>query len=249
MTDFNSITERLLTDAGIVPEMRVIDIGCGSGEVSLLLRRLVGESGQVIGIDQDARVLTIASERAQEQNFHNVSFLQADLATPMSELTSFDALVGRRVLMYLADPVSTIQNLADSLKTGGIAVFQESDSTMVPGRKAPLPLHDQVISWMWQTVEREGANIHMGVDLPSVLEQAGLAIEHVRAEAVIQGQGTHYPLSYIIRAMLPRITKHGVATESEIDIETLEQRLAAERASTKSAYVSDMAFGVWARKL
>jgi len=49
--------------------------------------------------------------------------------------------------------------------------------------------------------------------------------------------------------MLPRITKYGVASEGEIDIETLEQRLSAERTAANSVYVSDMAFGAWVRKL
>jgi len=248
MADFNSMTERLLVDAGITSGMRVIDIGCGSGEVSLLLARLVGEGGQVLGIDRDAQSLTTARERAHDQNRHNVSFLQCELSEPVPGLVQFDAIVGRRVLMYLPNPVDAIRCLITALRPSGVVVFQESDSTMVPGRLAPLPLHDQVIGWMWQTVEREGANIHMGFDLPSVLDQAGLIVEHVRAEAVIQGQDTHPPLAHIVRAMLPRIIKHGVADEKEMDIETLEQRLAAERLAANSVYVSDMAFGAWARK-
>ena len=118
---------------------------------------------------------------------------------------------------------------------------------MVPGRLAPMPLHEQVSSWIWQTVEREGADIHMGFNLPSILENAGLVVEDVRAEAIIQGQNTHHPLPSIVRAMLPRIIQHGVVSEAEIDIETLERRLAAERPAN-SIYVSDMAFGVLARK-
>jgi hypothetical protein len=47
--------------------------------------------------------------------------------------------------------------------------------------------------------------------------------------------------------MLPRIIQHGVATETEIDIVTLEQRLKAERPQNV-VYVSDISFGVWARK-
>ena len=38
----NSMTERLLIDAGITSGMRVLDIGCGRGEVSLLLAKLIG---------------------------------------------------------------------------------------------------------------------------------------------------------------------------------------------------------------
>jgi hypothetical protein len=106
----------------------------------------------------------------------------------------------------------------------------------------------RLVGWIWNTVEREGANVHMSVDLPSGLERAGLIVEHVRAEANIRGQDTHYPLANIVRAMLPRITNHGVASGLEIDIETLNQRLTAERFGTHSVYVSDIAFSAWARQ-
>ena len=244
----NSMTERLLVDAGITSGMRVLDIGCGRGEVSLLLAKLVGEGGQVLGIDQDAQTLITARERVRDQNLSNITFLQNNLSGPLPNLDPFDAAVGRRVLMYLPNPVDAIRYITAAVRTGGILVFQEIDSTMVPSRLIPLPLHDQIIDWIWKTVEREGADIHMGFNLPSILEQAGLTVEHVRAEAVIQGQNTHYPLAFVVRAMLPRILKHGVASEKDIDIGTLEQRLTAERTAANSVYVSDMAFGAWARK-
>jgi hypothetical protein len=48
--------------------------------------------------------------------------------------------------------------------------------------------------------------------------------------------------------MLPRIIRHNVASETEIDIDTLQQRLTAERTRANSTYVSDMVFSGWARK-
>jgi hypothetical protein len=49
-TIFNSITERLLSDAGVGPGQRVLDIGSGLGDVSMLVARMVGPSGQVVGL-------------------------------------------------------------------------------------------------------------------------------------------------------------------------------------------------------
>ncbi len=244
----DEMTERLLVAAGVGSGMRVLDVGCGSGSVTCMLAKLVGEGGQVLGIDRDAQPLALARERAHQLALPNIAFVQSDLSALPPDLGLFDAAVGRRVLMYVPNPVDVVRRISAVLHPGGVVIFQEHDATMVPGRVTPMPLHEQVHNWIWRTVEREGANTHMGFDLASVLGQAGLVVEHVRAEAVVQTPGTNYPVTSIVRAMLPRIVERGVASEEEVDVETLEQRLSAERLAANSTYVSDMVFGAWARK-
>lgn len=244
----DEMTERLLVDAGITSGMRVLDVGCGSGSVSLMLANLVGAGGQVLGTDRDAQSLATARERVHHLTLSNVTFIQGDLSALPPELGLFDAAVGRRVLMYLPDPADVVRRICATLRPGSVVIFQEHDATMIPGRVTPMPLHEQVQAWIWRTVEREGGNLHMGFDLPLVLAQAGLVVEHVRAEAVVQTPNMPYPVTAIVRAMLPRIFEQGVADEEQIDIETLEQRLTAERMAANSTYVSDMVFSAWARK-
>ncbi len=244
----DSIAERLFRDAGITAGMRVLDVGCGMGNVSVLLANLVGAGGQVVGIDRDAQALEMAREQMRQLSLPNVTFTQCDVAALPPDLGSFDAAVGRRVLMYVPDPVNALRRIAGTLKPGGIVAFVEHDATMTPGHTTPMPLHDQVLAWTWQTVQREGGNIHIGFDLPHIFAEAGLPLAHLRAEAVIQTPDMPYRGAAIIRAMLPRILAHGVATEQEIDIDTLEQRMEAERTKANATFISDMVFGAWARK-
>ena len=247
MTTTANFTQRLLQDAGVVPGMRVLDIGCGGGDVSLLVAELTGDSGTVLGIDADQHAITAARARTELHRRSNVSFIHGELSERIPLLGEFDAVVGRRILMYLPDPTEVIRRIAQAVRPGGVFAFQESDSTLVPGRTVSMQLHDRVVDWIWRTVECEGADIHMGFHLPQVMQDAGLIVDHVRAEPIIQGRGTHHPLHLVIRAMLPRMIKHGVASEAEIDMETLERRLVAERPAG-AVYVSDMAFGVWGHK-
>ena len=241
------MTERLLVDAGIAPGMRVLDVGCGRGDVSFLLARLVGERGEVLGVDRDTRALDMARERLRELRIANVTFTEGDFGALGAEHGKFDAGVGRRVLMYQPDPVLALRGLVRLLRPGALVVFQEADATMVPASSVPLPLNARVNRWMWQTVEREGGNLHMGFELASTLERAGLTVEQVRAEAIVQTPTLRHHVGMIIRAMMPRILAHGVATEAEIDVDTLDQRLAEECAKANATYVGDMAFGAWAR--
>lgn len=240
------MTERLLVDAGIGPGMSVLDAGCGRGDVSFLLARLVGETGRVLGLDRDPEALAQARKRAEELGLANVDFVAGDINS-ISLGESFDAVAGRRVLMYQPDPAHTLGRLAQALRGGGRMIFQEHDST-VSGGLSPLPLHERVQAWVWRTVEREGGDLHMGFHLAAALAKAGLDVEHVRAEAVVQTPGTRYVTGAIIRAMLPRILRLGVATEAEIDVDTLDDRLDAERSQAQATYIGELVFGAWARK-
>jgi ubiquinone/menaquinone biosynthesis C-methylase UbiE len=66
-------TERFLRDAGIVPGMRVLDIGCGMGDVTMLVAQLVGPQGKVVSIDLDQASLSTAQRRATGAGFDNTT--------------------------------------------------------------------------------------------------------------------------------------------------------------------------------
>jgi ubiquinone/menaquinone biosynthesis C-methylase UbiE len=249
MTDMvDTMTERLLTDAGVGAGMRVLDVGCGRGELSRLIARRVGEGGQVLGVDRDPEALALARERAPEPGSGPITYVEAELGGLPAGLGSFDAVVGRRVLMYVADAVAVMRGLAALLRPGGLVAFQEHDATMVPASRVRLPLHEQAHGWMWRTVEREGGNLGMGFELTSVFERAGLVVEAVRAEAIVQTPRSRRPTAMIVQAMLHRIVRHGVADPAEIDVDTLDARLAAELAAANTVYIGDMVFCAWARK-
>ena len=242
------MTARLLADAGIGSGMRVLDAGCGHGAVSMMIAELVGSHGEVVGIDSQQLPLTLAAQRAREAGFPNVVFNVEDLNALPSTYRDFDAVVERRVLMYQADPVHALTSLANVLRPGGLLVLQENDRTMTPASHPSLPLHDRVHNWIWETVEREGANTHIGFDLQAIVSAAGFTVQHMRAEAVVQTPDMSYGTHEIVRAILPRIVEHGVATEQEIDIDTLGERLLQERVAANATYIGDMVFGLVARK-
>lgn len=241
------MTERLFMDAGLAPGMRVLDVGCGRGDVTLLAAKLVGAQGEVVDIDRDLGALETARERVRQMGLPQVTFVGGDFAAIGPEQGVFDAAVGRRVLMYQADPGAALRAVVRVLRPGALVVFQEADATMVPASSVALPLHARANRWMWPTVEREGGNLHMGFELGPALEKAGLIVEQVRAEAIVQTPKQRHPVGMIVRAMLPRILEHGVATLAEIDIDTLDERLLAESTASNATYVGDMAFGAWAR--
>lgn len=243
----NTIMSRLIEEAGISRGMRVLDLGCGKGDVTLLAEKLVGPTGEVVGIDRNPKLIEMTKVHVDNRDISNVRFINVDLSKSLPDLGMFDAIVGRRVLMYLHDPADILYRVLKHLKNDGIVAFLEIDSTVGLTQISPHPLHVQAYRWIWETIRKEGANLNVGFSLPVLLAELGVSISSIKAEANIQGQTSHSSMSDIIRAMKHRIVEHGVATEGEIDIETLEDRLKQEL-SDGSIFIGDMSFSIIGRK-
>jgi SAM-dependent methyltransferase len=244
----DEMTERMLDDAGIVPGMRVLDIGCGPGAVSFMLARRVGGEGRVFGVDQSPQMVALARAKASDAGVSNIAFIEGGFDVSFPERGTLDAVVGRRVLMYQPDAARAVAQLTDAIRPGGIIAFHEHDMVGIKGSRASLPLHDRVRSWLREMLRCEGANLHMGFELHSALSAAGLAVERVRAEANVLTPTADYPVAAIIRSVLPRLLEHGIVTEDEVDVDTLDDRLSAERRAANATCLWEMVFCAWARK-
>ena len=228
--------------------MSVLDYGCGNGDVALILREIVGPEGAVLGIDSNSGALASAGERARASGYGNVTFREADIAACPADLGSFDVIIGRRVLMYLADPVATVASLARHLRPGGLFIAHEHDNTLGPVSHPPMPLHLLAQSWMRRTVEAEGVDMAIGFHLPGILAAAGLTCAGLTSEGILQTPEQPYELGSIIAAIADRIVERGIASYEEMGLDDLIERLDKERAEMNAVYWADTMFGVWARK-
>lgn len=244
----NEMTERMLDDAPIRAGMRVIDIGCGPGTVSLMLSRRVGDRGHVFAVDRDPKMLEVARAQARDAGFFNVTFVEGGFDVVLPGHGTLDAAVGRRVLMYQPDATQAVAQLARAVRPGGLIAFHEHDTSLVNDGRTDLPLHDQVRSWLREMLRKEEVNLHMGFDLHGALSAAGLTVERVRAEANVLTPTAEYPVASIIRAVLPRLLKHGIVTDTDADVDMLDERLQAERKQNNATCLWELVFCAWARK-
>ncbi|HVL22556.1 MAG TPA: class I SAM-dependent methyltransferase [Thermomicrobiales bacterium] len=245
---FRPMTRRLFVEAGIAEGMRVLDLGSGAGDVALLAAELVGRDGEVIGIERDPSIIAIARGRAAVAGLTNVTYVEGDITTYVPDGT-FDALVGRLVLMYQPDPAAVVRRFLPMLRPGAIVAFHEADfQTFVS--EPPSELLTRVVGWWLETLRRANIEQRMGPRLYETLIQAGLPEPAMIMEAVIGG-GDESPvptmLADVIRSVLPVMVRAGVVTEAEVDIDTLADRLRAEAVAGRGCVSSPALVGAWTR--
>jgi ubiquinone/menaquinone biosynthesis C-methylase UbiE len=242
------ITQRLLIDAPIRPGMRVLDLGCGRGDVSLLVAELVGSQGCVVGVDRDRDALKLARQRAEDAGRSTIEFIQGDLETFDPGAQLFDAATTRRTLVYLRDPAAVLRRVSTMLKPGAIVAIQEHDGSQVPLGSDQVELQRRVLDWIWRTLAHEGANIGIGFALPSIIAAARLELLSIRVESIAQTPTAHYPVTGLAPILIPRMEAAGVATAAEIDADTLDDRLISERQTTGATVITDLIFCAIARR-
>lgn len=94
-------TLELFQLAGLRPGMRCVDLGCGSGDVTLEMAALAGPAGWVAGIDADQAKLELARQTARERGLANVVFEVADVGH-WTGLGGYDFVYCRFLLQHLA---------------------------------------------------------------------------------------------------------------------------------------------------
>ena len=166
-------TRMIFDAAGIRSGMRVLDLGCGPGDVAFVAADLVGPDGQVVGVDRSPEALAQARHRAEQRGLAGVRFVEGDIHDPAPG-GPFDAIVGRLVLMYVPDPAAVLRAQATVLRAGGLVVPVEVDITTARSLPA-LPLVSQASSWLVEAFAKGGISPSLGSRLWGVLPGGGTA--------------------------------------------------------------------------
>lgn len=167
-------TLRLLERAGIAPGLRVLDAGCGSGEVTVELARLVGPSGHVTAIDADPVLLEHARERVRAAGA-GATFVAVDVTgdLPAEIARDHDLVYARFLLSHVRSPDAALTRLCDATRPGGTIVVEDVD---FPGHfcHPPSAAFARYVELYQQVARHRGADPGIGPRLPALLRAAGV---------------------------------------------------------------------------
>jgi len=241
-------TRMILAEAGLRPGMRVLDLGCGAGDVTFAAAELVGPGGSVTGLDHSPDALAQARYRAGQRGLAQAQFIEGDVHDPAPG-GPFDAIVERLTLWQVPDPAVVLRRQATVLRPGGLVVPMEKDFVAFYS-EPELPLYTQTCSWIVQAFAKIGSPLPtMGRRLWAIAEEAGLRPLGMTAVLPQFGPGDENGLAFwleTIRNGVPLLVGSGVVTAEELDIETYEQRFRSEWEENRAVFTDAPLMSVWA---
>jgi SAM-dependent methyltransferase len=158
------------------PGMRLLDVGCGPGAITIDLAEIVAP-GEVVGLDQRPEPLAAARELAAQRSVTNIQFeVGSAYSLPFPD-ASFDAAFAHIVLMHLREPVRALAEMRRVLKPGGLVGIRDPDfGSILYFPMMPLKEHAALRERMQR---HNGGNPFLGRTFRRLLLDAGFA----RAEA------------------------------------------------------------------
>jgi ubiquinone/menaquinone biosynthesis C-methylase UbiE len=241
------ITRRLIRECGIGPGMRVLDIGCGAGDVSFLLAKAVGDTGSVVAFDRESRAIEMAKARALAAGYHQIEFVTAsDEGFPDRPL--FDAAIGRYVLHHQPDPVATIRRAARAVRHGGVVAFHEPTGHLSAQILPTVDLYLKAERCLRSAFRAMLPHVDVGGRLIACFEEADLPTPHLIWESIAGGYDSPLwrLLAMTYQSMLPQIAHLGSVSADVGDPDTLGDRLVASAAAVRAQIVSKPQACAWA---
>lgn len=141
---FRPLQDRLVEAASLQSTSRVLDVGCGTGSLTLAVGRLIGASGRCTGIDISHPMIVAATARAEREGVA-ASFICADAQAHGFAPAGFDRIVSRLGVMFFKDPVRAFANLRCAATSGAELRFVAWRSAaenpfMTTAERAAVPL-------------------------------------------------------------------------------------------------------------
>jgi SAM-dependent methyltransferase len=243
LTQFaDRITTRRLTDLGVGPGWRCLDVGAGDGSVARWLAGRVGAQGRVVATDLNPRFLDGHGLTNLEVRRHNI--LEDDL-----EARHYDLVHCRALLMHLPDPIRALRRLVRAVRPGGWLLVEEAGGAASFG--AADPGHPRAAGFdrrsraLWTALRANGTmDLDFGRRLPALLEGFGVRdLGNEGATLAWRGGDSMARFLQMTDELLREpIVAADVLTEADFD----ELHLAYDDRSFW--FVSFTLFGAWGRR-
>ncbi|XP_062515962.1 demethylmenaquinone methyltransferase-like [Corticium candelabrum] len=141
----------------------ILDLGCGTGRLTMQLASLVGDSGRVVGVDPDSCRIAVANEQLKKMDDIPVTFQLGSIREALP-LGPFDGIFSNYVFHWFerAERAEMMHQMYDSLKPGGRLTF-----VLETNQPQPNAIIRDIFRLTEPNLDEESAS-GMKMDVPSV---------------------------------------------------------------------------------
>ena len=166
------------TFLGLKSGMKIVDVGCGTGDFTRYLASLVPGKHQIIGVDLRANNIRSAEKQTKKEGIRGITFRKGDAYNIPVEDDWADLVCCRTLLMHLTDPTKAVHEMSRvTKKRGAVAAIEPGrfQSFYIPYDERLSKLANKLgLAYIDGIRKREGKNFDIGGRLPTVFRQAGL---------------------------------------------------------------------------
>ena len=204
------------------PSMRLLDLGCGPGTITVGLAAAVSP-GEVHGIDMEESQIGLARSAAEAGSHTNVTFHVGNALSLPFENDFFDAVHAHAVVMHIPDTAGVLAEVQRVLKPGGIFASRDligESSFIEPGTEGLREAWNVFTNLM----RGNGAHPEIGKELKGILLSAGFT--DVRCSASFDSYGDTEDLAFYYgfiidwffsEPLIERVSGLGIASREKFD--------------------------------
>jgi SAM-dependent methyltransferase len=226
---------------------RAVDFGCGPLGVLDMLSHRVGPAGEVVGLDNELRMLDFAQLSVAERGLDNVALIQADVRASGLGADSFDLAHERLVLITLTSPQAVVDEMVRVVRPGGWVMTQNVDWITWTCEPAH-PAWNCLLEALVRTLEMIGLDPFIGRRMPALLRDAELTDITIEVSSHTEhaGEPNHLLLLQFADIFRDQIVSGGAMDAPQLARLTGELRDHLARPDTFT--LQPLLFQAWGRK-
>ncbi|RUR15888.1 class I SAM-dependent methyltransferase [Legionella sp. km535] len=209
-------SKNLIQEAGIKQGMSGLEIGCGSGAMTLELAKLIGREGSLLAIDLSQSQLDYVQNITRDYSTVRFKLWDVNHLSDLGE--QFDFIYCRMVLHHVADAHSVIDHMGQCLKPGGIIICEEPsifDSTFC---YPPSKAYEQFTQWVRACFAKNNRDYEVAHRLEQEFESCHLSVTHHSLyQPLLRTAQEKLIYSMALNDLMPQLIDMQIASQEEID--------------------------------
>lgn len=247
---FGQASREFLLDIGLKPGLKVLDVGCGIGNLSRWMAEIVGPTGSVLGVDSDQQQILVANQRVEQEQIKNCQFEKANADDLNKYQEQYDLVYSRWLLIHVQNAKQVVEQMAKAVKSGGLLACETGD--MFTSRYYPnFTPFDVICDKLNALLTKTGADVHIAqtvIPIFQALKNFDFNVKY--SQGVVHGQENVNTYTYnfitLLDGVAAALEKFDILNRGELN--QLKEAFQKYQATPGTHIALSRMTQVWAKK-